>query len=194
MKKLMKFFKENQGLGEFIRYLIIGFSTTFLNWGITIALKELTNLDASEAGNSVINGIAWTLSTVFFAFWMYKFFVFRSRSMKTNILWKEFAGFTGARLLTFGVETAIIYVFCDLLAFDHVIRFGFERIADGTVQGGFSFNIREFYIIKLCACVITTILNYIFSKVLIFKKGQKMSLDTEAETDEGGSAEQKEEK
>ncbi len=184
MSKISKFLKEKKGLAEFLRYLIIGFSTTFLNWGISIAFKELTSLDNTPVGNTIITVIAWTLSTVFFAFWMYKFFVFRSKSIQPRILWTEFAGFTGARLLTLGVESLIILVFCDILAFDHVIHFGFTRMVDGVAEGSFGFNIREYYIVKLGACVITTILNYIFSKLVIFKKGQKLTLE-EAEKDEG---------
>lgn len=177
MNKISKFFKEKQGLAEFLRYLVIGFSTTFLNWGISIALKELTGLGTTKVGNSIITVIAWTLSTVFFAFWMYKFFVFRSRSMKGSILWSEFAGFTGARLLTLGVETVIVLLFCDILGFDEYLHFGISRITDGgAVSNLIGFKVREYYVVKLCACVITTILNYIFSKLIIFKKGQKLTL------------------
>ncbi len=184
MSKLSNLLKEKKGLAEFLRYLIIGFSTTFLNWGISIALKELTNLDDTKVGNTAITVIAWTLSTVFFAFWMYKIFVFRSKSMKASILWTEFAGFTGARLLTLGIESFIILIFCDWLGFDHIIHFGFIRVVDGVQTGSLGFNIREFYIVKLAACVIVTIVNYIFSKLIIFKKGQKLTLD-ETEKDEG---------
>lgn len=175
----------NKGIMEFIRYIIIGFSTTFLNWGISIALKELTPLGDFKVGNTIIVIIAWTLSTVFFAFWMYKFFVFRSKSMEGAILWGEFAGFTGARLFTLGVESLIVFIFCDVVGWDHYIHFGFTRLVDGVPGGSFGFKIREYYIIKLCACVITTILNYIFSKLIIFKKGQKKTEELEAEKDEG---------
>ncbi|MBR4881545.1 MAG: GtrA family protein, partial [Clostridia bacterium] len=113
MSKLLDKIKSSKGLGEFLRYLVIGFSTTFLNWGISIALKELTGLDQSEIGNTIIVSIAWLVSTTCFAFWMYKFFVFRSKSLRANILWKEFASFTGARLITWGVEALTFLVFCD---------------------------------------------------------------------------------
>ncbi|MBQ4602826.1 MAG: GtrA family protein [Clostridia bacterium] len=184
MSKISNFLKEKKGLAEFLRYLIIGFSTTFLNWGISIALKELTNLDENKIGNTIIVTIAWAISTVCFAFWMYKFFVFRSKSMKGDILWKEFAGFTGARLLTWGVEALTFFVFCDMLDFDHIIRIGFIRMVDGVAQGSWGIDVREYYIVKFGALVITTIVNYIFSKLVIFKKGQKLSLE-EVEKDEG---------
>ena len=185
MSKLTEKIKNSEGLGEFLRYLVIGFSTTFLNWGISIALKELTNLDESKIGNTVIVSIAWLVATTCFAFWMYKFFVFRSKSLKGDILWKEFASFTGARLITWGVEALTFLVFCDLLDFDHIIHFGFTRMVDGGPAGSWGIDIREYYIVKFGALVITTIVNYIFSKFVIFKKGQKLTLD-EIERDEGG--------
>ncbi len=177
MSKTKDLFKSKQALMEFLRYLIIGFSTTFLNWGITIAFVELTELEKTDIGYTIITVIAWVISTVFFAFWMYKFFVFRSKSMQPKILWTEFAGFTGARLLTLGVESVIMLIFCDILGIDEIIHFGFTRMVDGVAAGSFGFEIRESYIVKLGACVITTILNYIFSKLIIFKKGQKLSLE-----------------
>ena len=64
MSKISDFLKKKKGLAEFLRYLVIGFSTTFLNWGISIALKELTNLDENKIGNTIIVTIAWAISTV----------------------------------------------------------------------------------------------------------------------------------
>lgn len=170
--------KSNSEILEFLRYIVIGVSTTALNWGITFIMTETFAMNATL---SVI--VAWTVSTVFFAFWMYKFFVFRSKSMEKGILWTEFAGFTGARLLTLGVEAVITFICCDLIGLDEMIHFGFTRMVDGEALGTLGINIRERYIVKLCACVITTILNYIFSKLIIFKKGQKKTLSEE--TDEG---------
>ena len=176
--------KKNRELSEFWRYLIIGFSTTALNWMISILLKETAGIEETALGNTMITIIAWVLSTVFFAFWTYKFFVFRSKSLKPIVLWTEFAGFTGARLLTLGVEAVIMFVFCDLLGLDHIIRFDFDRVVGKLVHTGFTINIREYYLVKLGACVVTTILNYIFSKLIVFKKGQQLSY-AEAEKDEG---------
>lgn len=179
MSKFTEYCKNNKGLMEFIRYLIIGFSTTGINWGVTILLTELTGIDESKIGNAVIVVIAWIISVICFAFWMYKRFVFRSNSMKKEIILPEFIGFTGARLFTLVVEFVIMLIFCDLLGFDEVIRFGFTRVVEGVDKGSVGINIRENYIVKLGACVIVTILNYVFSKLIIFKKGQKLSMETE---------------
>ena len=175
MSKEVKNKKMNKELAEFLRYVLIGFATTALNWGVSILFKELTSLDKTAIGNTIITIISWIVAIVFFAFWMYKIFVFRSKSMEKSIFLPEFAGFIGARLLTLGVESLIILVFCDLLGFDHVVSFGYTRIVDGIPQAPVGFEIKEYYIIKLFAGVIITILNYIFSKLFIFKKGQKLT-------------------
>lgn len=174
---------------EFLRYLIVGFTTTGINWGVNILLTELTPLgDPSlKVGATIAVVIAWIVSTIFFAFWAYKIFVFQSRSMVPGVLWKEFAGFTSARLFTLVVEMGITYIFVDLIGFDHIIDIGFTRVVEGADVGGFSIPIRERYIVKLFACVIVTILNYVFSKLLVFRKGQKLSRDAEAHRDEGES-------
>lgn len=183
MSKFKEYCKNNKGLMEFIRYLIIGFSTTGINWGVTILFTELTGLDETKIGNALIAVIAWVVSVIFFAFWMYKRYVFRSNSMEKDILLPEFIGFTSARLFTLIVEFVIMLVFCDILGIDEIIHFGFTRIVEGETVGSWGINIRENYIVKLGACVIVTILNYIFSKLIIFKKGQKLS-DEEQEKEE----------
>ena len=58
-------------------------------------------------------------------------------------------------------------------------------MVDGVAQGSWGIDVREYYIVKFGALVITTIVNYIFSKLVIFKKGQRISAEKEAEKDEG---------
>ncbi len=159
--------KLKKSIAEFLRYLIVGFSNTALNWLATIFFTEVVPLSATAA-----TILAWIISTIFYAFWAYKFFVFRSKSLKLELLGTEFVGFTSARLFTLGVEALIMFTFCDLIGFDDTLNIALTREATGA---GFSFGIGERYIVKLFACVIITILNYIFSKVIIFKKGQRLT-------------------
>lgn len=181
--------KRRASIMEFLRYLVVGFTTTGINWGVTILLTELTPLgDPSlKVGATIASAIAWIISTIFFAFWAYKLFVFRSKSMVPGILWKEFIGFISARLFTLVVELGIIYIFCDLIGFDHIMDFVVFRRHEGAETGDefIRIAIRERYIVKLFATAIVTILNYIFSKLIIFKKGQKLSREEEADRDEG---------
>ncbi|MBE6572972.1 MAG: GtrA family protein [Ruminococcaceae bacterium] len=181
--------KKDSSIKEFIRYLIVGFSNTGINWAVNILLTELTPLGnpSVKLGATIAVIIAWIVSTIFFAFWAYKLFVFRSKSMVPGILWKEFVGFTSARLLTLGVEMAITLLFCDVLGFDESISINLSRVTDSSVNEFLAFNLRERYFVKLFACVVVTILNYVFSKLIIFKKGQKLSREAEADLDEGES-------
>ncbi|MBO5411159.1 MAG: GtrA family protein, partial [Clostridia bacterium] len=60
---------------------------------------------------------------------------------------KEFTGFIGARIFSFVVETLIMFVMVSLLHFSD-------------------------FIAKVVVGIIVVILNYVFSKLLIFKKNK----------------------
>ncbi len=160
---------------EFIRYLIIGVLTTAINWVVAIVFQELFHAPAWLG-----TVISWIASVVFFAFWAYKIFVFRSKSMKKELLIPEFIGFVSARLFTLGFETVFMAIFVDILGFDQAIHFGFTRMIDGVAGSQFGFQISEYYVFKLLATIVVTILNFIFSKFIVFRKGQKTS-DAEPE-------------
>lgn len=173
--------KENnkEKVNEFIRYLIIGFSTTALNWISAIVFEEVFGM-VEWLGTA----LSWTISVIFFAFWAYKFFVFRSRSMAKNIVIPEFIAFISARLLTLGFETGFIFVFVNLCGFNQALHFGFTRMVDGVAGSQFGLTIKEYYIFKFIATVFVTILNYIASKLVIFRNAKA----NEAEEDEGSRA------
>lgn len=179
----MKALKKDS-IGEFIRYLIIGFSNTGLNWLVNTLLNEFTPLGSFSVGATIASAIAWIISTIFFAFWMYKLFVFKSKSMAPGILWAEFAGFISARLLTLGVELLVMFIGCTALGFDHDINIILSRVVNGETKVFLDFTLGERYFVKLAATAVVTIINYIFSKLVIFKKGQRLS-NEETHRDEG---------
>ncbi|MBO5909738.1 MAG: GtrA family protein [Clostridia bacterium] len=88
--------------------------------------------------------ISWALS-VAFAFFTNKLFVFESRSFKLNIVLRESATFFSARLFTGVLDVIIMYIAVDLLLLDSLFW-------------------------KIVSNVIVVILNYILSKIWIFKK------------------------
>ncbi|MBE6686917.1 MAG: GtrA family protein [Ruminococcaceae bacterium] len=182
MKKIKR-----ESVGEFIRYLIIGFSNTAINWVVFTLLNEFTPLGDFKTGATISSAVAWIISTIFFAFWAYKLFVFKSKSMLPGILWMEFVAFTSARLLTFGVEQLIIFIGCTLMGFDNDINILLSRIVNSETKVFVDFTLGERYFVKLAATGVITILNYIFSKLVIFKKGQRLS-SSEDHRDEGEKA------
>lgn len=95
-------------------------------------------------GSEVIsNIIAWVVAVVA-TFYPNKFFVFRKPHISVNDTLREFISFISSRLATLGIETLGLWIFCDLLHFNGLI-------------------------IKAILAVVVVILNYVFSKIFVFK-------------------------
>lgn len=92
----------------------------------------------------VSNSAAWVLA-VAFAFVTNKPFVFKSHDWSPKVVWPELTKFVGCRIASFVIETAILILTVDVL----------------TLDGN---------IMKLITQVIVVILNYIGSKLLVFRK------------------------
>lgn len=126
---------------EIILYLIIGGLTTALNIATYWVCANPLNL------NTVLSNIlAWTVGVIF-AYFTNKIFVFESKSFKPNIFFKEFLLFVLARVTTGVIDTGIMYLFVDILSLSQY----------------------EIWI-KLASNVIVIILNYVFSKLIVFRK------------------------
>lgn len=92
---------------------------------------------------AVANLPAWVLA-VLFAYVTNRIWVFDSHIRGVG-LWKEMALFFGGRLLTLGMEEVMLIIFVEYLHFNDLM-------------------------IKVIATVAVLILNYIISKLLVFKK------------------------
>jgi putative flippase GtrA len=92
----------------------------------------------------VSNVIAWVVAVIF-AYITNKLFVFESKSFKKDVLIKEIISFTSARLFSLLLEEVIIYVMIDLMNINSLI-------------------------VKVFSNIVVIIVNYIFSKLVIFKK------------------------
>lgn len=94
--------------------------------------------------NIVSNTIAW-VTAVAFAFMTNKVWVFKSKSFEVKLILKELSTFVLARLATLGLDTAIMVIGVDLLKGNPIIS-------------------------KTISNVFIVVLNYIFSKLIIFRK------------------------
>ncbi|HBG2071391.1 TPA: GtrA family protein, partial [Clostridioides difficile] len=92
----------------------------------------------------VANALAWILA-VLFAYVTNKFFVFESKRIEIEFLFKEFLSFVSFRLLSGVVEMLIMYVMIDLLFVNDII-------------------------VKVFTNIVVIVLNYLFSKMIIFKE------------------------
>ena len=91
----------------------------------------------------ISNIVAWIVSVIF-AYFTNKLFVFESKSFKANVLVKEIISFGAARILSLLLEELILFIFVNKMKMNEMI-------------------------IKLIANVIVIIINYILSKLIIFK-------------------------
>ena len=94
--------------------------------------------------NGISNVIAWILSATF-AYITNKIYVFDSKVKTRFDLFKEIIYFYGCRLLTLGVDQGIMIITVD--------KWGWNAL-----------------LMKILANIIVIILNFVFSKILIFKK------------------------
>ncbi len=169
---LFKIFKKESFLGklidrfftrEIVTYIFFGVLTTVVNLLTFYLFKRLfISIGWNGIFNAVIpensklleifsdgsdyldaNFIAWVAGVVF-AFVTNKLWVFESKSWKPSIAGKEFVGFVGARVFSFAVESVMMFVMVSLISWND-------------------------FVAKIIVGVIVIIINYVFSKLIIFK-------------------------
>lgn len=138
---------------EIINYIIFGVLTTVVNFAVFWLFNRLLGRDFYLASNV----IAWIVA-VAFAYITNKIWVFESKVTTVKGILLEVGEFFLARLFSLGVEEAGLLIFVDLLKFKNL---SFEL---------FTFAITGEMLSKIILAVIVVILNYIFSKFIIFKK------------------------
>ncbi|HBL40561.1 MAG TPA: GtrA family protein [Ruminococcaceae bacterium] len=143
---------------ETIEYVVFGALTTLVNFAVFKLLDMLFESSVSVDMTHVTNVIAWVVA-VAFAYVTNKLFVFESKSWEPGLVRKEVFGFAGARLLSLGIEELGLFIFINLCRFDR-----FEL----PITGNFSVDGKM--LTKIGLSVIVLIMNYIFSKFIIFRK------------------------
>ncbi len=134
---------------ELWNYIIVGGCTTLVSLAVkwimwfTICDPAIDNYFNQQLPVDV----SWVIA-VLFAYVTNRLFVFRSKNKKVL---KEFVSFVGARVLTFLMEKGLTFVFLTVLAFNTNILVIVQTI---IIQ------------------VLIMVLNYIFSKLFVFKKGK----------------------
>lgn len=151
MKKLFTKFH------EIIMYLIFGVLTTVVSW-LTYALftkviPVISFWGITIENTTTANVLSWICAVVF-AYITNKLWVFSSKSWRVSVAFKEFVMFVSSRLLTGVIE----WVGLPLL-----IMLGINQTILG-VEGMWA---------KIIVSVLVVILNYVFSKLFIFKNKRK---------------------
>ena len=126
---------------QIVLYVIFGVLTTFVNIAVYFLFARLINIPVI-----ISNFFAWFFS-VLFAFVTNRKWVFQSQKKQLSIL-KECINFFIGRLGTGILDTCLMFVFVDLLAFNDLL-------------------------VKIFVNVLVIILNYIISKFWVFTNERK---------------------
>lgn len=125
---------------EVIMYLIFGGLTTVVSLGTYYCLRFVL----PSLHYQIANTISWVFA-VAFAYITNRLFVFDAKSHTGKGILREIISFVGGRVFSLLAEMAVMYIFVDLLSLNDKIM-------------------------KIVAQVIVVILNYIISKLFVFKK------------------------
>ncbi len=129
---------------ELIIYAICGGATTLVDFAVYFVLTRFCGMENRETLAQTISVIA----AIFFAFVVNKWFVFLDKRVDVKTLLSQFLSFASMRAVSGVIQIGAFWLFSDVL--------GLYDMA-----------------VKLAAAIIVVILNYIFSKLIIFKKGNK---------------------
>ena len=143
---------------EIVSYLFWGVMTTVVSWvtysifvGLFNTAAEISIFKFSFSLDIALANILSWICAVSFAFVTNKMFVFRSKSWKPHIVWPELWKFVSARLVTGIIE---------IIAVPALVGLGLDQEIFG-IAGSWS---------KVIVSVVVIILNYIFSKLFVFRK------------------------
>lgn len=150
-RKFESYLKEKK-LWEIFIYLFFGGLATVVNIVTFAAAYQLFHLSWP-----ISNTISW-ISSVLFAFVTNKLWVFQSKTETFGALAWEFSKFLFARIISFGMDMACMYLFIDILS-----------------TGNF--------VAKIITQIVVVVANYVFSKVFIFKKVEIIE-ETSSESEE----------
>ena len=138
---------------ETLLYLIFGALTTVVNF---VVFDRMNNA-LGEKYVLVSETVAFVVS-VLFAFFTNKPFVFESKDWSLRTLAREIPTFFGGRILSFLIEAGLV------LAARDWFHAGRWALCIGSLR------INGLTVAKVPIAVIVVILNYLFSKLLVFKK------------------------
>lgn len=141
---------------ELISYVFFGVLATVVN---LVSFKIFDVILGSHL-YLITNIVSWFI-TVVFAYFTNKLWVFESKSWEAGVVIKELVGFFGARIFSLAVEEAGLWLMIDVCSMGELSWEIFSFVLTGNM------------IAKIIMQVVIVILNYVFSKLVIFKHKDK---------------------
>ena len=140
---------------ETILYIVFGVATTVVNY---VVFHLLYNVLWNQENSLIANAVAF-VAAVIFAFVVNKLFVFESKSWNAATLKREVPSFLAARIGSFGIEEAGLFLAEKVFKLGGVIA-----ITLGSTE------LDWITVIKVALAFIVVALNYVFCKLFVFKK------------------------
>ena len=139
----------NKKTWEVFKYLFFGVLTTIVNWVVYFLIRTYyssigIDINVTPSPYVSIMTVISFIVAVIFAFITNKLFVFDSKTWEPKVALRELASFISARIFTFFVELVGMFVMTTYMSMNDLIA-------------------------KAVISVAVIILNYIFSKLFIFK-------------------------
>lgn len=128
---------------DVLRYIFFGGCTTLVNLACFYILRLATPI-----GMNIANTIS-VAAAILFAYFVNSRFVFESRAENFKDRFREFVKFVSARLSTMVIEVGGVWLLVEVL------------------------RLNEFFVKTIIIQIIVLVLNYIFSKFLVFTKKEK---------------------
>jgi len=170
MEKLKNLYKKYE---EIIIYLIVGVLTTIFSWAACFVAKLFLDSD-NDIQNFIINSIGW-VAGVLFAYPLNRIWVFKSTNKNIP---KEFLGFATSRVSTWILDIVIMWLFVNILPLTPILEKVLALVSYSPDAATLA-TINYWFVKIFISAVLVTILNYVFSKVLIFGKKKKKDTPTE---------------
>ena len=146
---------------ETVLYLIFGVLTTLVDLTVFWLGKKLLG----EDWLLLINAAAF-LTAASFAYVTNKLWVFESKSWAPAVLKKELPAFFAARVFSFLFTEAGLWLARDVLHAGERVFWTFKIL-------GHQIQIDGLDLAKILLSVVVVILNYMFSKLIVFRKKEK---------------------
>ena len=134
---------------ETVSYFICGVLTTLVDWGVFGLLNEGVQMDYR-----ISTAISW-FGAVVFAYVSNKLVVFRNYQFQPAYLWKEWWSFFAARAFSGILTMILMIVLVDTLSWGTFYLGGFEA---------------GLYLARAVVSAVNLVVNYVFSKLWIFKR------------------------
>lgn len=161
MKKLLQWCKAHW---EVLSYLIFGVLTTLLNIVLYAVFNALFGYEAANSWGNVLDNVLCIL----FAYVTNRTFVFTSKTQGKAAL-REFCAFVACRLGTLVLDAAVMMVGGNVLAgpgtaFVQGVLGRWVSAAEAQTLWGLG--------VKVFSNVLVVVLNYVFSKLIVFRKNK----------------------